>query len=56
MEMNEGCLGYSDFNGESTEYDCEYEFSGETCCEECIFGPFKGNKDPRVDPYAEEEE
>ena len=58
-EENKGCLGFSEFNGESVEYDCEYEFSGEVDCGSCIFNhnlPIECRKqDPRVDPYAEEE-
>jgi len=57
--MDEGCLGFSEFNGESTEYDCEYEFSGEVDCGSCIFNhniPLEcRTQDPRLDPYAEEE-
>lgn len=49
------CLGYSSFNGESTEYDCDHEFAGSINCEDCIYGPYDGKVDPRVDPDEEEE-
>jgi hypothetical protein len=50
------CLGYSSFNGESTEYDCDHEFACSTSCEDCIYGPCGGKVDPRIDPDLEEEE
>jgi hypothetical protein len=48
------CLGYSSFDGEVTEYNCDHEFP--TDCEDCIYGPCDGKIDPRVDPDIEEEE
>lgn len=51
-----GCLGFEDFNGESTEHDCEYEFSGEMGCEECIHGSCGGILDPEVNPYLDGDE
>jgi hypothetical protein len=53
---DDGCKGYSTFNGESTEYDCDYEFAGDINCEDCIFGPCEGTRDPRVDPSEDDEE
>jgi|GEM_PF-4575258 len=54
LDKNTECKGYSSFNGESTEYDCEYEFAGEVTCDECIFGSCGGTKDPRVDTFQTE--
>ena len=53
---DEGCKGYSEFNGEGTDYECEYEFSGEVTCDECIFGSCGGKFDPRIDPHEDDDE
>lgn len=50
---NDGCEGYSSFNGESTEYECEYEFADD--CGDCMFGNQGGKTDPRVDPRKEDD-
>ena len=54
LDEEDGCKGYSSFNGESTEYDCEYEFADD--CGSCMFGNHGGKNDPRVDPNKEDEE
>jgi hypothetical protein len=57
-DTREGCQGYSSFNGEGLEYDCDYEFGED--CGSCLFNsnlPLECRKvDPRVDPNEEEEE
>ena len=50
------CLGFSNFDGESTEYECDHEFSVAINCEDCKYGPYHGGIDPRIDPDLEEEE
>ena len=52
---DEGCLGFHSNTPDGLEFECEYEFSGEFGCEECIFGSCRGTQDPRVNPYEEEE-
>ena len=53
LDEEDGCKGYSSFNGERTEYDCEYEFADD--CGSCMFGNHGGKRDPRVDPDKEDE-
>lgn len=53
---DKGCLGYSTFNGESTEYECGYEFAGDIDCEDCMFGSCGGMMDPSVDPREDDED
>lgn len=52
----DGCKGYSTRTEAGTEYDCEYEFSGEVACEDCIFGPYEGKIDPRKNPDEEDKQ
>ena len=56
LDEEDGCKGYSSFNGEYTEYECEYEFAGDVTCDDCIFGSCGGNQDPRVERVIDEEE
>ncbi len=44
----EGCLSYSTNTSDGLDHDCEYEFSGEISCEDCIFGCCGGELDPRI--------
>ena len=58
-ELAEGdrCLGYTIGNPmDGHDYDCEYEFSGDISCGDCIFGPEGGTLHPRKNPYEDEEE
>ena len=55
MDKEDGCKGYSSFDGESTEYDCEYEFASEVDCGDCMFGNHGGKSDPRVDTSEDNE-
>lgn len=48
---NEGCKGYCTSTPDGNEYGCEYEYSGEISCDDCIFGKYDGEKDPRMNPY-----
>lgn len=48
-----GCLGNWVDTPNGRDFDCEYEFAGHISCENCIFGPFGGPKDPRVNPDDE---
>ena len=53
----EGCKSYTRGNPiDGMDYDCEYEFSGQIDCEDCIFGSCGGQKDPREKPKEEEED
>ncbi len=48
-QRTEGCKGYRFGNpSDGYDFDCEYEFSGEISCEDCIFGSCGGDLDPRV--------
>jgi hypothetical protein len=47
----EGCKGYSYWTDNGTEYDCEYEFSGDIDCGDCIFNIYGGTQDPRINNY-----
>lgn len=50
-EVEEGCKGYWAQSWDGSEFDCDYEFAGEICCEDCVFGPHpEGGKDPRINP------
>lgn len=52
---DQGCKGYrADYGSWGYDYDCEYEFAGEINCEDCIFGPYGGTKDPRISTWEEE--
>ena len=49
----DGCEGYYDNTPYGTEFDCDYEFSGDISCEDCMFGPCEGTKDPRINSKEE---
>jgi hypothetical protein len=40
------CLGHWEYTQDGKEFDCDYEFAGDVCCEHCIVNG--GKLDPRV--------
>lgn len=47
-EKKDGCLSYLSGNPSSGyDYDCEYPYSGEITCDDCMFGGHGGKLDPR---------
>jgi hypothetical protein len=51
-EYETGCRGVRvECYGEPDDYDCDYEFSGEIDCGDCVFGANNGKKDPRISHY-----
>lgn len=52
--MTEQCKGYKIGNPlDGYDYDCEYPYSGEIDCRDCIFGSCEGTIDPRIKPCNE---
>lgn len=51
-----GCAGHRvDMGTDGYDYECDYEFSGDVDCGDCIFGGWGGKRDPRKD-YSKENE
>ena len=43
-----GCMGHSvSYGADGTEFECDYEHSGDITCGQCMFGDCGGNIDPR---------
>jgi len=46
--QDSGCAGHKiDYGSDGYEYECDYEFSGDVDCGDCIFGDLDGTLDPR---------
>ena len=50
------CRGHRVVYADCYEYECEYEYSGDIDCGDCLFGSWGGTLDPRVNPYSEEDD